>query len=370
MDNKKLILFETVKIIVGSKHSIIVDLQRECVFHLPNSIKEFVDLCYGKTIREIFKYYSFDLSNTKRYLKFLLENELCCFVNDIELFPKLSEHWDSPFEITNSLIDIQEQQNITQLSLSLGNMIIPYLSLRIYQKHDTKYLLNLIFLLERKIYIGYTVYLPYDPLNNNEIVQEIIKSNKCYLIIFYNAPTTNRIVSSNINKDILITSETISSHLDCGKISGFFNPNIKTYTESLYFNSCLNRKISIDANGDIKNCPSMIESFGNISNTTLEEAINKVNFKKNWDINKDKIHVCKDCEFRYICTDCRAFVENPDDNLSKPLKCGYNPYTGEWSEWSTNPLKQKAIQYYGMEEIGAERAEGLKVSSEETSSEK
>lgn len=58
--------------------------------------------------------------------------------------------------------------------------------------------------------------------------------------------------------------------------------------------------------------------------------------------------VCKDCEFRYICTDCRAYVEDPDDILSKPLKCGYNPYTGEWSEWSTNPLKQKAIDFYGM----------------------
>ncbi len=56
--------------------------------------------------------------------------------------------------------------------------------------------------------------------------------------------------------------------------------------------------------------------------------------------------------------DCRAYVEDPHDqsgtdgtNLSKPLKCGYNPYTGEWSEWSTNPLKEKGIKYYGMEDL-------------------
>jgi len=24
---------------------------------------------------------------------------------------------------------------------------------------------------------------------------------------------------------------------------------------------------------------------------------------------------------------------------------------GEWSEWSTNPIKQKAIEYYGMQEM-------------------
>jgi SPASM domain peptide maturase of grasp-with-spasm system len=122
--------------------------------------------------------------------------------------------------------------------------------------------------------------------------------------------------------------------------------------------SCLNREISIDADGNIKNCPSMKESFGNIRDTTLAEAIEKPGFKKYWDINKDQIAVCKDCEFRYICTDCRAYVEDPHDasgpdgtNLSKPLKCGYNPYTGEWAEWSTNPLKQKAIDFYGMREM-------------------
>jgi hypothetical protein len=42
-------------------------------------------------------------------------------------------------------------------------------------------------------------------------------------------------------------------------------------------------------------------------------------------------------------------LENPEDILSKPLKCGYNPYTCEWEDWSTNPLKEKAIKYYNLE---------------------
>lgn len=53
--------------------------------------------------------------------------------------------------------------------------------------------------------------------------------------------------------------------------------------------------------------------------------------------------------------DDRSFVrintEDPINEYSKPLKCGYDPYTGEWSEWSKNPLKKKAIEYYGMEEM-------------------
>ena len=32
---------------------------------------------------------------------------------------------------------------------------------------------------------------------------------------------------------------------------------------------------------------------------------------------------------------------NIDKTRSKPLKFGYNPYTGEWKDWSKNPLKKK-----------------------------
>ena len=95
----------------------------------------------------------------------------------------------------------------------------------------------------------------------------------------------------------------------------------------------------------------MKEHYGNIKDTTLQDALAHPDFKKYWFVNKDQISVCKDCEFRYICTDCRAYIENPEDMYSKPLKCGYNPYTCEWEEWSTNPLKQKAIEHYGMREM-------------------
>ncbi|MCU7617403.1 hypothetical protein NZ698_09350 [Chryseobacterium sp. PBS4-4] len=110
------------------------------------------------------------------------------------------------------------------------------------------------------------------------------------------------------------------------------------------------------ANLYIRNYPSMPQSFGNIKDTTLEDELCHKDFKKYWNLTKDKIEVCKDCEFRYICKDCRAYTERThEDNegldISKPLKCGYDPYTGEWEEWSTNPLKEKAIKYYGMQEL-------------------
>ncbi len=74
----------------------------------------------------------------------------------------------------------------------------------------------------------------------------------------------------------------------------------------------------------------MNKSFGNIRNTTLAEAIEKPGFKELWFINKDKIDVCKVCEFRHMCTDCRAFIKDPENIYSQPSKCPYNPYIAKW----------------------------------------
>ena len=136
----------------------------------------------------------------------------------------------------------------------------------------------------------------------------------------------------------------------CGVIHDiYFHANIPTFTESQQHNTCLNRKISIDKDGYIKNCPSMLHHFGHISETKLEDVIKNPEFTKYWNIKKDDISKCKDCEFRHICTDCRAYLENPEDLYSAPLKCGYNPYTCQWEDWSTNPLKQKAIERYNLQ---------------------
>jgi hypothetical protein len=59
-----------------------------------------------------------------------------------------------------------------------------------------------------------------------------------------------------------------------------------------------------------------------------------------------------------MCSDCRAYVENPNDLYSKPLKCGYDPYTTKWEEWSTHPLKQDAINYYGLGKFFVEDCTG------------
>ncbi|MFM2392225.1 MAG: hypothetical protein RLZZ546_202 [Bacteroidota bacterium] len=220
---------------------------------------------------------------------------------------------------------------ITQLS----NYSCHSVQIRIFNSISLIDINNLLSIIKNKRISSLELMIKHDSiLSENDLFNLFNICDRLSFLVVFGAPYSK---TTNIELGkfgfIFYIKEEIVSEKSCGLIDpSLFVINMKTYTESLHHNSCLNRKISIDTEGNIKNCPSMSESFGNIRNTTLAEAIELPQFKKYWDINKDMIHVCKDCEFRYICTDCRAYVEDPDDILSKPLKCGYNPYTGEWSD--------------------------------------
>jgi SPASM domain peptide maturase of grasp-with-spasm system len=168
--------------------------------------------------------------------------------------------------------------------------------------------------------------------------------------VIYNCGTSDEKTSSS---QVRYTKDNLDVHNHvCGVVSPqYFAINIDHYSEAEHFNTCLNRKVSIDGEGNIRNCPVLKQDFGNIKNDLLANVIRDSRFIKYGQIKKDDIAKCRDCEFRYVCTDCRAYLEDPDDLYSAPLKCGYDPYAGKWEEWSTNPMKQEAIEYYGMQEL-------------------
>jgi SPASM domain peptide maturase of grasp-with-spasm system len=123
---------------------------------------------------------------------------------------------------------------------------------------------------------------------------------------------------------------------------------VGNYSEARLFNGCLNRKISIDATGQIRNCPSMSKSFGFADEQRLAAVLEDADFLAAGRIRKDDIEVCRECEFRYICSDCRAYIEDPTNQLSKPLKCGYDPTTGVWEPWYRPAFKSVVREFYGI----------------------
>lgn len=331
-------------------------------FFIPNGLYDILEKYNGKTIESIKKEYNYQYDEIiDEYFNFLIENKLVFFNSNSNLFPKINSQWSSPSKITNAIIDFDEIiHNYIDLATQFEVLKCSYIQLRFFKTINLGIVKEIIqhFNNVKSRIVSIDFIIPY---NKNFIIEDLnllLKQNsRIHSIIIYNSPYDKSYKS--VNKEmgyLLLLKRNILNEKHCGIInSEYFYSNINLFTESLNHNTCLNRKISIDKDGNIKNCPSMPQSFGNIKDTTLEEALNHPDFKKYWNINKDQIEVCKDCEFRHICTDCRAYTERShfdgEIDLSKPLKCGYNPYTNEWSEWSTNPLKQKAIEYYGMQEL-------------------
>lgn len=115
----------------------------------------------------------------------------------------------------------------------------------------------------------------------------------------------------------LITKKTFSKPIDP-----------KTFYKNMTVHNCFGEKLYIDC--DLNVFPCAMErrlKYGNLKMCSDYELVNNdIRF-----LNKDKVTVCRDCEYRYTCYDCR-----PDSNnspvYSKPWNCTYDPYRGVWEK--------------------------------------
>jgi len=342
-------LFANCILVKGIVQSTICDVQRNAFHFIPNDLYDILNKCPIKLDRK--SKIDFEL---RRWLDYLIEVEYGFLTANPEYFPSINNNWFSPYKIENSIIEIGKNSFIhfDLLIKILCTLNCKFLEIRFFKYFSIKLVKNLMKLVENSIISSIEMYIPYSKKLN---VLEIIKMAENYprissIVIHGCDCKEKKIASLKVN----FTEVTINSSKFCGIISSeYFSINIPTFTESQHHNTCLNRKLSIDAEGNIKNCPSLPEVYGNINDPDLDiiKIVESKEFQKYWNIKKDDIKICQVCEFRHVCTDCRAYREDPDDLYSKPLKCGYDPYTGEWEEWSTHPMKQKAIKYYGMEDL-------------------
>ncbi|MCQ9638282.1 grasp-with-spasm system SPASM domain peptide maturase [Chryseobacterium sp. WG14] len=197
------------------------------------------------------------------------------------------------------------------------------------------------------------ILLPYTGLPQDMTVIEILKKNlRVKTVYFYNAPKNKSIVDDDNLFTVIYYEKNITNPKYCGIIQeDYFLNDINNISKSKTVNNCLYGKLFISSSGDLKNCPSAEKITNNIDTASISSLTQEINTEKERFITKDQIDVCKDCEYRYFCTDCRMYRENPENIFSKPLKCGYDPYTGIWEDWSKNPLKFNAIKYYELENI-------------------
>ena len=312
--NKPFKIFANCIAVKGAVRSTICDIRRQDVKLIPNDLYEILNLHEEKTIEEIKAVYNNKFDKTiEEYFEFLLEEEFIFFTENPEFFPKLSMQWDDPTIITNCIVDYnnKSEYSINDVIAQLDNLNCKHLEFRFYDVVELNFLEKILEYVEqiKSSIVSIEILLPFISNESEIYIKEILlRYNRVQIIRVFNA-SKNNVIGPIINTSgyIIYSTKTIKNDTYCGFISkDFFVINIPLFTESQNHNSCLNRKMAIDVNGNIKNCPSMAQSFGNINDATLENALSHKDFKKYWNITKDQIETCKDCEFRHVCTDCRA----------------------------------------------------------------
>ncbi|OPJ57784.1 radical SAM protein [Clostridium chromiireducens] len=117
-------------------------------------------------------------------------------------------------------------------------------------------------------------------------------------------------------------------------------PNFKPVNESQFLknysgNNCWQGKINITCDGYVSPCimgNDFIDKRFNIRINDMNNIIDNYLITKFWSVSKDFINECKDCEYKYVCNDCRPICTENGDIYSKGKMCNYNPYLGEWKK--------------------------------------
>jgi len=319
----------------GFKRSAIYDLTRQNYCIIPNELYEILNDRNGKSIeRTLKKYGKLNIPVIREYFEFLFEKEFIfeCESNVKNKFPSLALQYNTPNIISNAIIQISLDSNLNYNEIfeeldQLGNID---LQIQFTDVFSLEQLSSILFFTKEKRIRYIELLLPeIVNLSKNELLSFLSDNYRVSKVVFFKC-CAERILNSvkweNDLARIYFTGKDLLQSGECGKVSTTpFIVNMNFFLESINYNNCLNNKICIDSEGNIKNCLHINESFGNIRNESIVNVVHNKRFRSKWLITKDMVDSCKDCEYRYMCSDCRALTKN-GNLFSKPLDCKFNPY--------------------------------------------
>ncbi|MCC9138811.1 grasp-with-spasm system SPASM domain peptide maturase [Pontibacter silvestris] len=326
----------------GFSRSTIIDVAHKNLYFIDNAYCDLISRFRVDKIGAVINSFEAqkDVTYFLEFLNFLQANNLGTFVQDITLFPAISLDWDHPSKVTNAIIDSRNiNHDFEDILKQLDDLGCLDVQLRFYEKTEISYLESILELTAPTAITAVQMIIRYNALIDSMDYHRLVKKYPVLdLIIVYGSPENKFLEQHDdvreVFKKVLFTTQAVDSCASCGTInlrSMSIPDSVQGYAENVRHNSCLNRKVSVDENGDIKNCPSLPRSFGNVKDTPIARVLEDKDFIKAWNISKESITVCKDCEFRNICSDCRAYTSIPGDILSKPAKCTYDPYLANFA---------------------------------------
>jgi hypothetical protein len=299
-------------------------------------VNGFIRTCIYDLTREEFYLYKRinDISEISNdFLEFLIENEV---VNQISTqlnfqFPKIDFTFIPFSKVSNITFELNSFNIKNFLKFSILNCSTYGLIIK-----DLNY--NLLYLKFSEVLNESINNLSLFIIDSKLIIEDIDLLNEMYLkysFLEITVYTDNHVIFNyltTLKKNHVIVKSTNEFNQTEISITNF-SCNILTFSESQNHNLYLNGKLYVDADGYIKNSINSNIPYANIDeihddenlNLLLEREENKI-----WFISKDKIDVCKHCEFRYMCVDNRIPIKRNEVEWFYATECNYNPFIAKW----------------------------------------
>lgn len=337
--HKYVCLFASCLITRGPLRSVLVDTQRNSYELVPNALVDLLEELGQEPAGRVLARYPQERETIGEYLEFLLEKEFIFFAGaeEKEMFPPLPVQWDFPGQISNAILDLGADglllPHLPRLAGELEALGCRHLQLRCFASFGVEQIKKQLLdpFNETRVQ-SIELIIPLAGNTKEEIIGLMEGEPRLITVTVYGCTEDDfLILPFDPQRRALFTRQVFSSHSHCGQVGPLhFTYHLQHHMEGQFFNTCLNRKISVGTDGLIRNCPSLPDAYGHISETGLAAALTAEGFRQRWSITKSQVETCAICEFRNICTDCRAFLQNPGDLLSKPAKCSYDPYSCSW----------------------------------------
>ncbi|MDR2835976.1 MAG: hypothetical protein LBV69_07270, partial [Bacteroidales bacterium] len=225
------------------------------------------------------------------YLNFLIENEIVYKTNKDIKFQENSLVFESPSIFTNSIIIYKDFnfEKLRNLISELEDFGCENVQIYFSEIENITVFSDILSIFDDSIVQCIEIITNYSFIfyNLDEIIKLFSDNKRLFTLHLTKAPEDKKIFVDVFHIKYIIFSTENFNFKQCGEVHPlFFKNNLPFFTESQQHNTCLNRKICIDVEGNIKNCPNMQENYGNIADTTLAEAIEKQGFKDYWYICK------------------------------------------------------------------------------------
>jgi SPASM domain peptide maturase of grasp-with-spasm system len=328
-------LFANCVPVKGARRSLICDLHHHRAQFIPNGLFYILTVLSGLSIQDIKGCFSSaDERTIDEYFQVLLDREYGFITDEPWSFPHLSLEWDCPEKITNSIIDINadSRHNYHDIFSQLDGLGCQAVQVRAYDALSLEEIEQIVTASQIGRLRHLDLIVKFQPALTFEVIKQLCWQNQVISgFRVHSSPFDRKRILHPLPVLVAFHRAAVVPS-SCGEVApAYFSLALEHFTEAHHFNTCLNRKLTISTTGDLKSCPALRESYGNISHTPLLEAAKSTGLVRIGAITKDQVSVCRDCEFRYVCTDCRAYLADPDNLFSKPAKCKYDPYTATWA---------------------------------------